>query len=142
MRDSDLRTLIADSLAALHVECPAAHLRMCAAVGRRVARLIIDGEVITLHGTGNDCEVADECPADRAAVRVVASRRALLDLMDGRESLEEAVLGDRVEVWGAADDLLALHEGLRWYVLGGVRAPSFERLAEVFRGEEERYDGK
>jgi hypothetical protein len=64
----------------------------------------------------------------------VATRgSALLDILDARQTLAEAVLADAVEVVGPLDTLLRLQEGLLLYVQGAVRCPGFALLLRRLR---------
>lgn len=128
-------TLLIASFEALAAELPAAHARMCARLDGRALALRIDDERILVtfaEGSGAVRSLADdEEPA--ADVRVVTSRRAILDVLDARRSLAEAVLADEVEVIGDLARLTEAQEGLLTYVHGGVRCPSFPALVERFR---------
>ncbi len=67
------------------------------------------------------------------SARIATHRRTLLDVLDARRSLTEAVLEDAVEVVGPLDTLLRLHEGLLLYVQGAVRCPGFAALLRRLR---------
>lgn len=127
--------LLAESFEALAAELPAAYARVCAPLAGRVVEIRIDGERIVASfadgrarvraGAGEDGEGAD--------VRIVTSRRVILDVLDARRSLAEAVLADEVEVVGALDRLVEAHAGLTAYAHGAVRCRSFAGLLRRFR---------
>jgi hypothetical protein len=133
MRGRELLPLVANSLAAIRAECPEAYRRLCAALGGRSARFDVDGEVIFVRSNGGEVEAGSDARGANVTIEVTAGRRALLDLIDGRQNLEEAVLEGGVDARGGVEDLIALHDGLRWYVAGSVRAPSSWPLSEAFR---------
>jgi hypothetical protein len=141
MRDASLLPLVQRSLEALRRECPEAYRRLSAALGRRVVRIDTGDEIIAIRGSASGVEATGgDAPA---AVEAAMDKREILDLVEGRRSLEEALLLGRVEVRGAIEDLLALHDGLRWYVAGGVRSPSFAGLRHEYRAmvEDDRGEG-
>ncbi|WP_437968043.1 hypothetical protein WMF04_01520 [Sorangium sp. So ce260] len=127
--------LLAESFAALAAELPEAHARVAARLAGLPVAIRVDGERFVVEGDGGAARVraagAEEEPA--AAVRVATSRRAILDVIDARRSLAEAVLADEVEVAGALERLVAAREALIAYVHGAVRCPSFPALLERFR---------
>src|SRR5262249_38116149 len=121
MRDASLLPLVQRSLVALRRECPEAYRRLSAALGHRVVRLDTGGEIIAVRGSPSGGEATGgDGPA---TVEATIGRGEILDLMEGRRRIEDALLLGRMEVRGAIEDLLALHDGLRWYVAGGVRSP-------------------
>ncbi|WP_437335482.1 hypothetical protein WME98_25045 [Sorangium sp. So ce296] len=126
--------LLAESFAALAAELPEAHARVSARLAGRAVAIRVDGERFVVEADGGAPQVraagADE---EAAAVRVATSRRAILDVLDARRSLAEAVLADEVEVVGALERLVEAREALLAYVHGAVRCPSFPALLERFR---------
>ena len=87
-----------------------------------VVELDVDGDVFSLRGDGR-LRVSDGA-ADTAGVRIVTSRDAILDLLDARVGLGEAVEAGRVCVRGSLDDVQRAHDSLLAYVHAAVRAPS------------------
>jgi hypothetical protein len=73
-------------------------------------------------------------PATSATTVVVRTGRAtLLDLIDGRSSLTDAVLRDAVLLRGDRQDLVRFHDALWLYLQGAVRAPSMSELLRRYR---------
>src|SRR5262245_3800742 len=94
--------LLAESFELLAAELPAAYERMCSRLAGTVVEIRVDEEwFVATFIDGRACVNADErAERGRADVRIVTSRQAILDVIDARWSLGEAVLADRVEVLG------------------------------------------
>ena len=122
---------IAKSLIALRQECSTAYFLMCGQLAPRRARLVIDGESVTLAFDPSGVHVLPE-PIEPTA-ELVTSRTTILNVLDARLTLAEAVLSDAIVLKGHVDDLTAFHDGLMTYVRGAVRSPSFPRLLDRFR---------
>jgi hypothetical protein len=131
MRDSSLTWYIGASLVALRQECPTAYFLMCGQLAPRRVRLMIDGESVTLAFDPSGARVLPV--AQNPTAELVTSRRTILDVLDARLTLAEAVLSDAIVLKGRVDDLAAFHDGLMTYVRGAVRCPTFPRLLDRFR---------
>lgn len=106
---------------------------LCALLAPREVLLLIDGEpvVLVFEPTG----IALLTAARRPALELRTGRGTMLDVIDARLTLNEAVRTDALVLQGDVDDLKLAHEGLLTYVCGAVRCPSFPRLLERFRLE-------
>ncbi|MGV9798300.1 SCP-2 sterol transfer family protein [Mycobacterium sp. NPDC003449] len=124
-------SLLRRSVEHLAAEVPDSCRLMLEDLGPLVVALDVDGELFSLRG-GTRLEVADG-PAPSAGARVRASRTAILDVLDARVSLREAVEGGAVGVRGSLDDVLRAHDTLLAYVHAAVRAPSQPGLLEALR---------
>jgi hypothetical protein len=93
--------------------------------------LDVDGEVFSLRG-GDRLQVSDGA-SDKAGVRIVTSRVTILDLLDARVGLGEAVEAGRVWVHGSLDDVQRAHDSLLAYVHAAVRASSQPALLSELR---------
>jgi hypothetical protein len=131
-----LAWFIATSLEALHAECPAAYALLCAQLAPRRARLTVDGETVMLTFEAGAVRVLTR--ARNPAVQLVTTRRTILDVIDARLTLQEAVLAEAILLKGRPNDLAAFHEGLIMYVRGAVRCPAFPPLLDRFRYEQMR----
>lgn len=124
-------TLLRRSVEHLEHEVPDSYRLLVAQLGPMVVELNVDGEVFTLRG-GDRLRVSDGA-ADIAATRIATSRVAILDVLDARVALGEAVEAGRVRVQGSLDDLQRAHDSLRAYVHAAVRAPSQPALLSELR---------
>ncbi len=61
------------------------------------------------------------------------TRAVILDLVDARAGLVEAILDDRLGLRGALPELARFHDGLMLYLHGAMRAPSFPGLLRRYR---------
>ena len=110
---------------------PASYRHMLEALGPLVVEVDVDGDVFSLRG-GRRLEVTDG-PASVRGARIASSRAAILDLLDARFSLDEAVQAGVVNVRGSLDDILRAHDTLLAYVHAAVRAPSHPELLAALR---------
>jgi hypothetical protein len=122
---------LAASLELLERECPAAHAAMCGALSDRALRLTVDGEAVVVIFTARRASIA--AAARHCSVEVCTSRRTIIDLVDAKAALLDAVLHEALSLRGAPSELLAFLDGLRAYLHGAVRAPSFAPLLRRFR---------
>lgn len=120
------------SLSALRRDLPWIYARLCARVAPRELRLKVDDELVGLR-CGED-EIRRIEPPSAPAVEAHIDRQAILDLVDARITLLDALLEERLVVRGALDDVIAFHDGLMIYLHGAVRDPSFPALLRRFRG--------
>jgi len=128
----DLYDLIDDSLEILAREVPALYARLRAAMGGRAVTLEVDGALARLAAEGPALRLTRG--ARGGAVHLSTTTAAARDLAEGRCTLLEAVLGERVAARGDLEDLGALHEALRIYLGAAVRCPSAAALLETLRG--------
>jgi len=104
---------------------------LVAELGPMVVELNVDGEVFSLRG-GDRLRVSNGA-AQVAGVRITTSRAAILDLVDARLGLGEAVEADTVAVRGSLDDVQRAHDSLLAYVHAAVRASSQPALLSELR---------
>ena len=126
-------SLLRRSVGYLEDEVPDSYRLVLEALGPLVVEVDVDGELFSLRG-GRGLEVSDG-PAGVAGARIATSRAAILDLLDARFGLDEAVLAGTVSVYGSLDDVLRAHDTLLAYVHAAVRASSHpDLLAELRTG--------
>ncbi|KUI33856.1 hypothetical protein [Mycobacterium sp. GA-2829] len=123
--------LLRRSLGHLELEVPENYRLLLDRLGPLVVELAVDGEAFTMCG-GHRVVVTDG-PAHRPGVRVGTTRTAILDLLDARTGLDEAVENGAVRVLGVLDDILRAHDTLLAYVHAAVRAPSQPALLTALR---------
>lgn len=124
-------SLLRRSVEHLEQEVPASYRFLVTELGPMVVELDVDGEVFTLRGGGR-LQVSDGA-ADIAGVRIVTSRTTILDVLDARVALGDAVEAGTVSVRGSLDGVQRAHDSLRAYVHAAVRAPSQPTLLSELR---------
>lgn len=124
-------SLLRRSVEHLEDEVPDSYRWLVAELGPMVVELDVDGEVLSLRG-GDRLEVSDGA-AQLAGARIVTSRVTILDLLDARVGLAEAVEAGTVWVHGSLDDVQRAYDSLRAYVHAAVRASSQPGLLSEFR---------
>jgi hypothetical protein len=129
--ETSIRAFIEASFVALREEFPEAYFLMCRRLAGMTATLLVDDERIGLVFDRRAVRVRGMHP--RADVRVRTSRRAILDILHARLTLQAAVDDGSLQLWGSIANLEAFHEALLVYVRGAVRSPSFGPLWARFR---------
>lgn len=124
-------SLLRRSVEHLADEVPDSYRLLLARLGPMVVELDVDGEVFSLRG-GDLLRVSDGA-APMAGARINTSRAAILDLLDARVGLGEAVDAGAVGVQGAVDDVQRAHDTMLAYVHAAVRAPSQPALLSALR---------
>jgi hypothetical protein len=123
--------LVTASLAAIDRDAPACARAVAAALGRAVIELVVDGERVIVRGDGVRVAaqaatlagaIAGSARSDPPRVEVVATGRALLALLAGRDELYPAILDGRVRVRAAPRDAERLFDALRRFVEGCARS--------------------
>ena len=124
-------SLLRRSVEHLADEVPDSYRLVLDELGPLVVELDVDGELFSLRG-GRRLEVSDGA-AETAGARITTSRATILDVLDARVGLEEAVESGTVGVRGSLDDVLRAHDTLLAYVHAVVRAPSQPGLLSALR---------
>lgn len=133
---SPVASLLAESFGVLAEGLPPVYAAFCRALLGLTVELRVDGEPMTVQVGPEGARVT---PAGaHADARIETTRRAILDVIDARASLNEAVRDGRVQVLGALPVVVRLHEGILLYVHGGVRLPAFATLLRRFRALDAR----
>jgi hypothetical protein len=123
--------LLKRSVEHLEDEVPASYRLILDKLGPMLVQVDVDGESFSLSG-GQRLKVADETLTGPSA-RINTSRAAILDVLDARVGLEEAVQAGTVRVQGSLDDILRAHDTLRAYVHAAIRARSQPGLLSALR---------
>jgi hypothetical protein len=124
-------SLLRRSVERLEREVPDSYRLLVAELGPMVVELNVDGEIFTLRG-GDRLRVSDGA-ADTAGARITTSRVTILDVLDARVALGEAVEAGTVSVRGSLDDIQRAHDSLLAYVHAAVRASSQPTLLAELR---------
>jgi len=115
----------------LRQEFPRAYFLICANLSGRSISVEVDGQFVFL-----DCrplEVLLPNSIERADVRVVSSRRTILDVIDARLTIDQAVRNGSIYAGGRQSYIDNCHNALLFFVRGAVRSPSFPALLQEFR---------
>lgn len=124
-------------------ELPWASARMGEALGARVVHLTVDGDLAVVRWRDGAARVAERADPDAPpAVTLRSTRRAVLALADGEDTLVDAVLAGRVVLRGAPGDLAAFHDALMAFLQGAVRAPGFVATLDDFRDWQRTRDAR
>ncbi len=126
-----ISSLLQRSIEQLADEVPSSYRVVLDKLGPLVVELDIDGELFALSG-GRRLEIS-QGPAARAGARIATTRSAILDVLDARVGLEDAVEAGTVNVRGSLDDILRAHDTLLAYVHAAVRAPTQPGLLAALR---------
>lgn len=124
-------SLLRRSVEHLAGEVPNSYRLVLEQLGPMVVELDIDGELFSLRG-GHRLEVSDGA-AETAGTRIATSRAAILDVLDAKVGLAEAVEAGTVAVRGSLDDIQRAHDTMLAYVHAAVRAPSQPGLLAALR---------
>ncbi|MSP60183.1 MAG: hypothetical protein EXR72_07540 [Myxococcales bacterium] len=119
------------SMGLLRVEAPAAYALMCARLAPRELSTSVDGELCPLQFAAESVRVLAASVAP--SVEVQTTRRTILDLVDARLTLADAVWDERLLLRGGPADLIAFHDGFTAWLHGAVRSPSFPDLLRDYR---------
>jgi hypothetical protein len=126
-----VQALLARSFALLAREQPQAYDRFLLPLAGLALALKIDAEHFTVAfpPVGVRLRAVD----GQEPITVVTRRQTILEVLDDRRTLTEAVLSSAVEVVGPLELLLRAHEGLIRYVHGAVRCAGFPSLLQQLR---------
>lgn len=109
---------------------PSAHQAVAAAAGELGACLVANGDARVLRFA----QGVPVLEAGRAAdVEVAFDNHVILDLIDGKLSLEEALFAGRLRIRGTPVAVERLHAALMLYLNGAVRVGACLALLRCFR---------
>ncbi|MGA7051143.1 MAG: SCP-2 sterol transfer family protein [Mycobacterium sp.] len=123
--------LLKQSVEHLEDEVPASYRLILEKLGPMLVQVDVDGESFSLSG-GQRLEISDGTVTGPGA-SISTSRAAILDVLDARVGLEEAVQAGTVCVQGSLDEILQAHDTLRAYVHAAIRASSQPGLLSALR---------
>jgi hypothetical protein len=130
--DDTFRKFLETSLVLMAQECAPAYRYLCEVLAPRQVAILVDGEEVALafaQDQATTLPLADAQPV----LHLQMGRSTILDLTDGKFTLQEAILDGAVAVYGDLKDLVLFHEGWLTYMRGAIRCPSFPDLLERFR---------
>jgi hypothetical protein len=124
-------SLFRRSVEHLKEDVPGSYRLLVAKLGPLVVELDVGDEVFSIRG-GEHLQVSDGS-AQTVSVRIATSRATILDLIDARTALDEAVEAGAVAVRGSLDDVQRAHASLRAYIHAAVRAARVPALLSELR---------
>jgi hypothetical protein len=124
--DAAFSSFLLRSLDALEAEHPKGFAYMAGCLGQREVWLEVDGDRVVLESDGEALVRGLRGTHPSAYAR--ASRSALVAILSGEISLDEAVFEERILLQGRLDDLVAFYTALQAYFNVAVRCPSFAAL--------------
>lgn len=125
--------LLRRSLAHLAAQVPASHRHLVGELGSLVVEVTTDDPAtFTVRGDGPRIVVTDG-PAAAPDTRIAAGRATILDVIDARVGLAEAVEAGRLHVLGPVDAVVRAYDALLAYAHAAVRAPGAPGLLAELR---------
>jgi hypothetical protein len=133
MPPPDFYRFLDRSLNELRVDEPDVHNALARSMGDLRARLVADGTVRTVWLESPDSWMYEG--KSEADIEVAFDRRVILDLIDGRVTLERAIFQERLRMRGSADAVQRFHDVLLIYLEGLIRMPGTSSLLKGYREE-------
>jgi len=123
--------LLGRSLEAIRDSVPSQYSAIAAALQDYVVELRIDHETFSV-GTQTGV-LAVGGPAPSAHVRLATASPTISSLIDGTLDLIDAVLGERIGLFGSVSQLLSFNDALAAYLHGAVRSSGQDEILRDFR---------
>jgi hypothetical protein len=131
MPSADFFTFLRTSLSRIAAEEPDAHRALVGAMGNLRARLVADGVARTIRFDFPDWTIyAGESETD---LEVAFDREIIMDLIDGRLTMEDAIYQERLRMRGSVETIERFHGALMIYLEGLIRTPEAPVLLESYR---------
>lgn len=119
------------SLRLLEKECPEAYAGMCETLASREIALDLAGEpIMALQFEARTVRALAQ--PRRPNLHLQTNRQTILDLVQGRATLLQAILRNDLMLRGDVMALADFHAAFLLYVAGAVRSPSFPLLLRRF----------
>lgn len=131
MPPPDFGAFLQRSLALLAREAPAAEHRLAHALGANVVTFRVDGAPVAVRVEEGRPRVAGA--REPGHTEVATDPHTILDLVDAKLTLLEALTSERFRLRGSLDAVTGFDAALLAYLDGAVRCPSFPALLDEFR---------
>lgn len=131
MQDADFPTFMARALDIVAAEAPEAYEAMTSRLEGVRLGLNPDGTALAIWVKNGWVEIFPT--AKEVDLTVGFSSSVILDLIDGRRSLEKSIYDDRLFLKGTIEMVERFHDGLMLFLQGAVRCPGMPRLLARFR---------
>lgn len=120
------------SLELLARELPLGYADVAAHLGELRVKIEVDDERLGIVGDGVELTVVRTVLAPAARAR--GSSPALRSILEGEQTLDEAILADAIFLQGSLPSLAAFYETLVAYFNAAVRCPTFASLLDEYLG--------
>jgi len=130
--DDSFCQFLETSLVTMRRECPFAYQRLCELLSPHKVMVVVDAEEMTLTFEPRQI-ILQPLPESGADVVMRTTRRIVLDLTEGKFTLQQAVMDGLISIHGDLKDLILFHEGWLTYMRGAVHCPSIPEQLERFR---------
>lgn len=127
----DVRSFLEDALGEIARSEPEADRALRAALRGLRARLSDGARSFVLQADGEGWRFCDG--AGTADIAVAFDEAVILDLIEGALTLNEAILGERITVFGPIDNICQFYDALFIFLEGLLRASGAPMLLERFR---------
>ena len=132
MPPADFFTFLRTSLSCIAAEEPDGHRALTAAMGRMRVRLVADGVARIIRFDFPDWAIYPEV-SEAADLEVAFDREIIMDLIDGRLTMEDAIYQERLRMRGSVETIERFHGALMIYLEGLIRTPGAPAMLEVYR---------
>jgi hypothetical protein len=123
--------LLNGALAAIEREAPHCARDMSRALGAVAVGITVDRDAVCLRAVRDTVRTTTH--DDAAAVHLATSDATVLDLVDGRCDVVDAVELGAVRAWGCAPELEAVDAALRCFLTAAVRSATVRALWARYR---------
>lgn len=130
MPESSLLRPLQQALGVLAQEHPRLSGQLAAALGPRRLHIAHAQERLGLWVSGDQVRCGDPPPVPHVHIHLGPS--CVHSLLTGGATVEEALLGGRLDLRGELDDLLALARAVHLFAHGALRCPSMPALMQTF----------
>lgn len=131
MPPPDFFTFLRTSLSHIAAEEPNAHRALTAAIGSMRARLVADGVARVIRFDFPDWKIY--AGASGADLDVAFDRQVIMDLVDGRLTLADAIYQERLCMRGRVETIERFHGALLIYLEALIRTPGAPAMLESYR---------
>jgi hypothetical protein len=131
MPPADFFVFLRNSLSRIAHEVPDAHRALVDAMGNLRARLVADGAARTIRFDFPDWTIY--AGAGDADLEVAFDRAIIVDLIDGRLTMEDAIYQERLRMRGSVETIERFHGALLIYLEGLIRTPGAPVMLESYR---------
>jgi hypothetical protein len=131
MPSADFFSFLLTSLSRIAAAEPDAHRSLTDAMGSMRVRLVADGVARIVRFDFPDWRIYAE--VSEADLEVALDREIIMDLIDGRLTMEDAIYQERLRVRGSVETIERFHGVLMIYLEGLIRTPEAPVLLESYR---------